>query len=331
MAHADDGLSTSTQTAVFNSEGFSELMHELIDCAWVNQKLSLACKAGLHRSQTAGFFLESLLNKVVDVAGRRVFNARHLTLGRATDPLQIDRIVSDARNWYKAPWCCALKPASEPEVYGYSTAMKSSYTAEVWRGVVDYLDGQYVGYDITEQEWYVGGTRTDGAPAAKMPRIDGPHQPLTKPHTALSVEVKPEPHPPPALPPVVRKPWQMPPPPPTVPQVPLPPAAAASVAQQPQPKQDGQHEPWVSFNQDATVWATVLTDAGVDTTAQKELFILSTHSRAGWEAANALIAKILKKMSDRAVLSNPSAFVHVCCTKARNSIAGGWGPLHPDL
>ena len=87
-----------------------------------------------------------------------------------------------------------------------------------------------------------------------------------------------------------------------------------------------QLEPWVSFKQDATVWAAVLTGAGVDVTAQQELFLLSTHSRDGWEAANALIAKILKKQSDRAPLQNPSAFIHVCCTKARSNIAGGWGP-----
>ena len=309
VAHSDDGLSTATQTAVFSSEGFDELMRELVDCAWVNQKISLACRAGLHRSQTAGRFLESILNQVVDVNGKRVYNARHFTLGRVTDSRHIDRVLTDARRWYQSPWCVAVQPASESDVFGHQTAMQSSFTADVWRGILQYVGEQYSGYDVTEQEWYEGPPAAAAEPAAKKPRPEGPRQPAVPPPPPLDVKASGP----------VRKPWQQPAQRPPQPQLAGP------------GQRVGQCPPWVTFNQDATVWASVLQEAGVDSIAQQELFLLSTHSREGWEAANALIAKILKKTSDRAKLDNPSAFIHVCCTKARNKITGGWGPLDPEI
>ena len=96
----------------------------------------------------------------------------------------------------------------------------------------------------------------------------------------------------------------------------------ASVACQTDPEEPVQkrHPKWVSFERRPEVWSEVLQDYGVDVTAGKDLFLLATHSDAGWQAANSIIAKLLKKKSDGEVFSNVSGFVHTCVTNARNEM-----------
>ena len=71
---------------------------------------------------------------------------------------------------------------------------------------------------------------------------------------------------------------------------------------------------------DIQVWANVLRDHGVDEDAQHGIFLLSQHSPTGYKCANAIMAKLYKKASDKEWLDNPSAFVHVCVKNNRTNL-----------
>lgn len=86
------------------------------------------------------------------------------------------------------------------------------------------------------------------------------------------------------------------------------------------------HEPWQTLSRNIEVWRTTLEDEGVDRAATQELFLLAQHSDAGYQASNAIVAKLIKKRSEGFPVRKPSAFVHQCCCNARNAMQGGWGP-----
>lgn len=77
----------------------------------------------------------------------------------------------------------------------------------------------------------------------------------------------------------------------------------------------------MTFERSVTVWRKILMSFQVDETAQMELFLLSQHSDQGFQEANAIIAKLLKKRSDKSYLDNSSGFVHACVKNARGHIS----------
>jgi len=84
---------------------------------------------------------------------------------------------------------------------------------------------------------------------------------------------------------------------------------------------------WASFERDPHVWVSFLGHAGVDTHAQQDLFCLAQMSDAGYEEANHIISKVLKKMQDGEDLRKPSAFVHTAVQSARHRCTVyGWKP-----
>ena len=79
--------------------------------------------------------------------------------------------------------------------------------------------------------------------------------------------------------------------------------------------------PWATFDRDVTVWWNLLEFWRVDTKARESLFALAQHSEKGYEAANELIGKLLKKKNDGATFtSSASAFVFSCVLNARNRV-----------
>ena len=91
---------------------------------------------------------------------------------------------------------------------------------------------------------------------------------------------------------------------------------------------DVKAEPWWTFKQDATVWASWLRSHCVDPNAMAELFLLAQHSADGFHAASSTMCKIAKKTSGNEPLGNPSAFVHACVRNGRRRIEAdpidGW-------
>ena len=79
----------------------------------------------------------------------------------------------------------------------------------------------------------------------------------------------------------------------------------------------------MSFQSDIEIWADVLRNMNVDKTAMQELFLLAQHSNSGYQEANSIVGKLLKKAADQEELAKPSAFVHRCVTNARSAI-GSW-------
>lgn len=85
---------------------------------------------------------------------------------------------------------------------------------------------------------------------------------------------------------------------------------------------------WMTFDRDVRVWMELLKAFNVDDTSQMELFLLSQHSDQGFQEANAIISKLLKKRADGSHLDNSSGFVHACVKNARahlsSSSASAW-------
>ena len=78
---------------------------------------------------------------------------------------------------------------------------------------------------------------------------------------------------------------------------------------------------WETFEPKVENWASTLEEFGVDIPARQSLFALAQHSREGYELANDLIAKLVKKVADRSWARNPSGFVHACCKNARHRLS----------
>ena len=57
-------------------------------------------------------------------------------------------------------------------------------------------------------------------------------------------------------------------------------------------------------------WREVLKDWSVDNNSYKELFLLAQMGEKGADEANAVIGKLIKKRSDKAIFNNVSAWPH---------------------
>ena len=77
---------------------------------------------------------------------------------------------------------------------------------------------------------------------------------------------------------------------------------------------------WETFEPRIEVWTNVLMEFGVDLQARQSLFDLADHSRDGYESANDVVSKLLKKQADRAWPGNPSGFITRCALDARGRL-----------
>jgi hypothetical protein len=70
---------------------------------------------------------------------------------------------------------------------------------------------------------------------------------------------------------------------------------------------------WQSFDRNVRQWREFLEEAQCDVASIQELFLLSQHSKHGYEIAVGILHKFMKKQIDKQTIRNPSAFLHVCC------------------
>ena len=77
---------------------------------------------------------------------------------------------------------------------------------------------------------------------------------------------------------------------------------------------------WATFGRNPAAWLRFLEIHGVDEVARQSVFLLAQHSEKGFQKANEVIGKILKKFADGVLITNPSGFVHRCCQNARNDL-----------
>ena len=73
-------------------------------------------------------------------------------------------------------------------------------------------------------------------------------------------------------------------------------------------------EDWVSFENDATRWNSLLLDLDCDTASRMSLFALAQNNK---RAANGIIWKLVKKIADKQEINNASAFVHSSVKRTR--------------
>ena len=67
-------------------------------------------------------------------------------------------------------------------------------------------------------------------------------------------------------------------------------------------------------------WGVDRKRGGSERATVMDLVMLAQLSVVGYEEANSIISKLIKKMSDGERLNNPSAFVHECVNKARKKL-----------
>ena len=79
---------------------------------------------------------------------------------------------------------------------------------------------------------------------------------------------------------------------------------------------------WMASGPFLAMWAPVLADKfGCDEESIMELACLAQLSPAGYEGANTVVSKMLKKLSDGETFNNPSFFLHSACLAARHRIS----------
>ena len=77
---------------------------------------------------------------------------------------------------------------------------------------------------------------------------------------------------------------------------------------------------WVTFENSAEVWYDTLKGFGADEEALQCLFNLAQNGEWGYEAANALVSKILRKSADGIHFDNISGFIHSGVINAWNGV-----------
>ena len=79
--------------------------------------------------------------------------------------------------------------------------------------------------------------------------------------------------------------------------------------------------PWQSFEPRIELWEETLEAWGVDDRARQSLYLLAQHSREGYELANDIVSKLVKKIADRMWAHNPSGFAQTAARNARHRLS----------
>ena len=78
---------------------------------------------------------------------------------------------------------------------------------------------------------------------------------------------------------------------------------------------------WFDDRKERNVWDDCLQMWAVDETARVSLYLLAQHSDAGKQAANSIVAKLIKKASRGEHVASPSACVSPCVGNARDVLS----------
>lgn len=78
---------------------------------------------------------------------------------------------------------------------------------------------------------------------------------------------------------------------------------------------------WQSFEPRVELWEETLEAWGIDDRARQALYLLAQHSREGYELANDIVSKLVKKIADRMWAHNPSGFVQTATRNARHRLS----------
>ena len=81
-------------------------------------------------------------------------------------------------------------------------------------------------------------------------------------------------------------------------------------------------KPWESrdVGLDLQAWDEVVEQFNLDENAKQSLYLLSQHSRSGYQRANQIVGKLIRKAAARDYMPNPSGFVNKCVINARDEM-----------
>ena len=355
VSHHETGDSPNVQVAVIGQDGFPGLVSQIVETALKGaSRIAIACNKGRHRSIVVARMVEDILNQlpVSSPVGPARLTAKHFIMSSVANQASFRRITDDIMAWGEAPWWMPSTTGLLPweSRWAHATAMSSRLSAQNWRAVAEWVDLLVLsGGEASISVLLPHVSMIDPAPAAP-PAASGAASSSVVASAVASSAAQPEygwlagptpPAEPPSASQLARgradiapeEEWD------DEEQVTAvrsrrracsvhrgtkisPRKRFSSIACQTDPHEPAakRHPKWVSFDRRPEVWADVLKDIGVDATAGQDLFLLATHSDGGWQAANAIMAKLVKKKRDGEDFRNVSGFVHRCVLNARNEL-----------
>lgn len=299
--------------------------------------LGVSCRQGLHRSSVVARAIVDVANQLQASDGRRLLNAMHHKTAFLQRPGEIDRFIEHLSRWHRDPWCVvAGGPLPRSLRFGYQACLQHPDASGNWTYLQDWAENSFW---MVPDESTVGDRTSAAEPTPKSAPIPPPPERATPrpPATPPPARVNPMPPatpPPTSLSSAAPRPSAAPPStvahrsstdirvsqPTTPPAALAPNPATSSSATSSGAVGSRKRERWETFERNVEVWSEVLDESGIDRTSRQELFLLAQLSDAGYERANDVISKVLKKNADSEPLRNPSAFVHRSVLNARHEL-----------
>jgi hypothetical protein len=312
VGHEEDYCYEETQVAVIAQIGFPDVIKGLIDSVHHTEYVFLYCHNGYHRGSVTGKMLESQLNSLIDIDGNRIFNSICFMFHECHTNKEYKLKLSNVVDWLDNPWEIEGEyNGLKDSLFGYRSAMTTGASARNWNTMHDIINAEYT----------------------RIGKKTVTFNPFVQTSASMSSFIMP---PPPSTPPTPSHIMPPRPPPPVVvhskassakpPEPPQPPSASDYEAQQ-HPFWQGEQQQlpaWATLERDVRVWWSIFDHWALDVEARESLFALAQHSDQGYEAANELVGKLLKKKNDRSIFNtSASAFVFSSVLNARAIINPG--------
>jgi hypothetical protein len=316
IGHKQDFVYEQTQVVVIGQDGFPDLIKGVIDTAarplHSSEHFFLHCRTGYHRASVTGKMLESQLNSLADADDNRLFNTICVQFHDCGTTKEYNSKLSNVVDWLDNPWEIESEyNGLKDSLFGYRASMTTGGSARNWNTMYDIIGADYV----------------------RIGKKTVTFNPSLRTSASASSFIMP---PPPSTPPPSHA-MPTPPPPPVVlschakakpPQPPEPPSQAAYDEHDDRQWQREQHwqqheqlPDWATFERDVGVWWSIFDHWQIDDTARQSLFALAQHSDQGYEAANELVGKLVKKKNGNATFTtSASAFVFSSVLNARHDI-----------
>ena len=339
-----DSEHEKTYVAIFSDERFAgtvaEGMQVLIDNINTIRMLGAPCASGFHRSDTYVNAMEELAGSLRFGDGTPVFNVKAFSCCKDKDHSDSKNTMKFAMQWAENPWAEPLPLESRMSSRFAAGVRLRPNAVGAFNKCWDDLDAWNTAQAAKEEDEKRFNAEIQREQVEEEEEDEPAFPPVLLKPTAKGGVFRPsktlKPTPPPVPPPGIR----VPPPPPPAPKSrtdepwenwqDLPPQYWWQYAEDENETEEHKAkkfrstvtcdpwEPWETTALITKVWKDVLKEFNVDVNARKELWCLSQFGERGELHANAIVAKLLKKKSDKIHVRNPSAFIHSCVRGSRH-------------
>jgi hypothetical protein len=327
VGHKEDYMYPRTQQCVISQRGFPDLIEVCLRIACGlepmiglngtdgSNKMFMMCRSGFHRASVVGKIMESYANKIADDDGGRRFNCMRFSLHNVTKSSDFKSVIDRAVKWAASPWTdVAYTGDKENDVFGFEACQSHPEAWSCWKDLYARVqDGwKAIDHDLGVSSVSAGSASDGRGDDGRKQRPGG----ATWRHLPQSTKCpppRPPPRPPIAPPPCVllRRPA-------------TPPRHAVDALDALDDVDDDADDrlipEWATTTTDVEVWWQSFDRWEVDTNARKALYALAQYSVDGYQKANGIIGKLIKKDTDADLPRNTSAFVHSSVMHARNEL-----------